>query len=262
MIWKRCKVLLIALLCSIALFLARSAVCVSDGHRFEGQCERCHLNATQGGAKPLFVKDIDALCRKCHPPQEEGLSHPSGIKPSFPLPQGMELDWTGKMTCATCHRIHGEGKYLLASEKTGKAFCVSCHRETLLAKGNYGHEAVSSRLHQPRYETADLHQPLDRESQECLGCHDYGPVALRGGTAGAGVWNHGDAVGFSHPVGVDYQVSAKKRGYKALAALDKKIRIFNGKLGCGSCHSLYSTLPKNLVVSIRGSALCLECHDK
>ena len=172
MIWKRCKVLLIALLCSVALFLVRSAVCVSDGHRFAGQCGRCHLNEPKDGLKPLFVKDIDALCRECHPQQEEGLSHPSAIKPSFPLPRDMQLDWAGKMTCATCHNIHGKGKYLLASEKNGKAFCVSCHKQTLLAKGKYGHEAVSSRLHQPRYENTDLNQPLDGESQECLGCHD------------------------------------------------------------------------------------------
>lgn len=262
MIWKRCKMFLIVLLFSFSLLLARAVVCGSDGHRFDGLCGRCHLNIPKSGTEPLLLKDVDALCKECHPQRDKEFSHPSGVKPSFTLPQDMQLDWAGKMTCATCHHIHGTGKYLLASAKTGKAFCVYCHKETLLAKGKYGHEAVSSQLHQPRYETSDLNRPLDAESQECLGCHDYGQVARKSGNIGAGVWNHGDAAGFSHPVGVDYQASAKKREYKVINALNKRIRLFNGRLGCGSCHSLYSKLPKNLVVSNKNSALCLECHDK
>jgi predicted CXXCH cytochrome family protein len=263
MTWTRCRMFLIALLFSAALFLVGSALSGPDqAHRFEGQCNRCHLNEPREGVKLLFVKEIDLLCRECHQQQGIGLSHPSGIKPSFPLPPEIRLDWLGKMTCASCHQNHGNRKYLLAGEKTGKAFCIGCHKASLLTKGKYGHESVSSPIHQPQYETTVLNQPLDRESQECLGCHDGGLAKAQKVTIGAGVWNHSDKAGFSHPVGSDYQRAVRKGGYKSMGALNKRLRMFNGKLGCGTCHSLYSTLPKKLAMSNRGSALCLECHNK
>lgn len=263
MTWKRCRTFWIALLFSAAsLFLLSLAVSLEGVHRFDGECTRCHLNLPKKGEKLLFVRDIDKLCMECHTQAGAALSHPSGVKPSFPLPPEFQLDWSGKMSCVTCHEVHGSRKYLLASEKTGKAFCVSCHQGALLIKDKYGHEVVSSLLHQPQYEITNSNQPLDRESQECLGCHDGGFARLQDVTIGAGIWNHGLRAGVSHPVGVDYQQALRKGGYKRMALLNKRIRFFDGKLGCGSCHNLYSALPAKLVVSKQGSALCLECHIK
>jgi predicted CXXCH cytochrome family protein len=251
-------------LCSSAVVLSvhHYLIAASGVHRFDGKCGTCHLNEPIAGGKLLFVKEIDILCRACHQDQGKGLSHPSGVKPSFPMPPQMRLDWLGKMTCVTCHQNHGNRKYLLATDKTGKAFCISCHQGSILAEGKYGHEVVSSQVHQTQYEVTNMGEPLDRESQECLGCHDGGTARARNVSIGSGVWNHSDEAGFSHPVGVDYQQAARKGRYKGMARLKKEIRFFNGKLGCGSCHSLYSTLPAKLVMRNHGSALCLECHDK
>jgi predicted CXXCH cytochrome family protein len=264
MTWRRCRTFLAVLLCSSAIvFSIRYYSGAAAGvHRFDGQCARCHLGEPTPGGKLLFVKEIDILCRECHQNQGKGLSHPSGIKPSFPMPPEMRLDWLGRMTCMTCHQNHGTRKYLMATDKTGKAFCISCHQGSILAKGKYGHEVISSQVHQAQYEVTNLSEPLDRESQECLGCHDGSTAKLRNVNIGSGVWNHSDKAGFSHPVGVDYQQAARKGRYRGMAGLKKEIRFFNGKLGCGSCHSLYSTLPSKLVMRNHGSALCLECHNK
>lgn len=260
---KRCRQFLIALLFSGAFSaLLAFAENMEKEHLFEGKCGQCHLNTPLKGGKILLVSDVDKLCKGCHTQIGTIMSHPYGVKPSFPLPPEFKLDWAGKMTCATCHEIHGSRKYLLVAEKTGKAFCMSCHRETLFKKNKYGHEVVSSLLHQPQYETVNPSQPLDRESQECLGCHDGGLAGARVVNIGGGIWQHGAGNAGSHPIGGDYQQAARKGGYRRKELLNRRIRLFDGKLGCGSCHNLYSTLPAMLVRSNRGSALCFECHIK
>lgn len=235
----------------------------SGGHNFEGICSKCHLSEPKPNKKLLFTKDIDMLCEECHKQEKASLSHPSGIKPSFSLPEGMPLDWTGKMTCATCHKIHvNNNKYLLITGKTGKTFCVQCHQTSLYKEGKYGHEVVESTLHQPKYEIKNINQTLDIQSIDCIACHDGTFDRHQYVTVGTGIWNHGYSIGVSHPIGVDYSKSAAKGGYKPAGVLNKKIRFFNGKLGCGTCHNLYSKIPHKLVMSNKGSALCLECHIK
>jgi predicted CXXCH cytochrome family protein len=41
-----------------------------------------------------------------------------------------------------------------------------------------------------------------------------------------------------------------------------QIRLFDGRLGCGSCHSLYSQQQKKLVMSNQNGKLCIKCHNK
>ena len=71
----------------------------------------------------------------------------------------------------------------------------------------------------------------------------------------------------SHPVGVTYPISGAlaRPGKKApsvrdLAMVDPRIRLFGGKIGCGTCHDFYSTIPKFLVLDTRGGRLCRACH--
>jgi predicted CXXCH cytochrome family protein len=260
------KIFLIALLLldivAVSLLNPDGRLKCAGSHNFEGQCLKCHLTEPKPGTKALFVKNIDILCEECHKTAGAEMSHPSGIKPSFPLPADMKLDWAGKMTCVTCHTVHGAGKYLLVGGVSGKAFCIKCHQGSLLAQGKHGHEVAASSLHQPQYEIKNLNEPLDRESIDCLSCHDgtfskYQYVAI-----GSGLWNHTQGIGLTHPIGVDYGQAQRKGRYRHSAALNKKIRLFSGKMGCGSCHSLYSSFPKKLIMSNNGSALCLECHIK
>jgi len=261
---KRSRMLWIVLLCSTIILFYRSPLRgLEEKHSFEGQCDRCHLNEPQTAMKMLFVKDVDLLCKECHQQNGKALSHPSVMKPSFPLPPEMQIDWSGKMTCVTCHQAHGSRKFLLANEKTGKAFCASCHHSGLPAKDKYGHDVISAQIHQDQQEATVVSQPLDDESQECLACHDGGFTDVKKNVAhGAGPSYSMSNSGFSHPIGVDYQPALKKEEYKSIAALNKNLRFFNGKLGCGSCHNIYSSLPAKLVVNNDGSALCLECHVK
>ncbi len=128
----------------------------AGSHFFEGQCRKCHLHEPKQGTNTLFVKNIDQLCVECHKSAGADLSHPSGIKPSFSLPADMKLDWSGKMTCITCHTVHGTGQYLLVGGKSGKAFCIRCHQGSLLAKDKHGHEVAATSLHQPQFPASGL----------------------------------------------------------------------------------------------------------
>jgi predicted CXXCH cytochrome family protein len=82
------------------------------------------------------------------------------------------------------------------------------------------------------------------------------------------MWSHGrDFIRHdqgSHPIGVVYDDARGRQGAKTdlkpIAMVDRRIRFFNGKVGCGSCHNPYSTIEKRLVMSDRGSELCLACH--
>ena len=69
----------------------------------------------------------------------------------------------------------------------------------------------------------------------------------------------------SHPIGMDYRYTAlnKSQFYFYPSRDQKRIRLFNGKLGCGSCHSLYAQTKNNLVAGFDNdnSELCLKCHN-
>ena len=101
---------------------------------------------------------------------------------------------------------------------------------------------------------------MDVESKDCLSCHD-GTVARDVGIRASEV-SEGSHVS-SHPVGVPQE---PRLGRKSIApmvpavAVNHRVRLFDGNVGCGSCHSLYSREEKLLVMSNFRSALCLSCH--
>lgn len=108
---------------------------------------------------------------------------------------------------------------------------------------------------------------LDAESTTCLTCHD-GSVA-RG--VGIGIDEQPGSIGDharSHTIGTiykDHRSAAFGQTpfpmYPA-STLNPRLRLFDGKLGCGSCHSPYAREDKLLVMSNTRSKLCLSCHQE
>ena len=68
----------------------------------------------------------------------------------------------------------------------------------------------------------------------------------------------------NHPVGVSLdRVAVKKpREFNLPQTLPKEIRLFNGKIGCGTCHNAFSNEKSMLVMNNYRSRLCLKCHNK
>lgn len=235
-----------------------------DGHDFGTRCTFCHLSTPQEGDELKFSRSVSHLCQECHNVSREN-SHPIGVLPSMDVPDGFLLDWAGKMTCATCHDPHANGdNQYLRTDARGRDFCAMCHRDFLPLQDP--HVGTISIAHSKSgiYESDSfLVEVLDPVSLECLGCHD-GVIASDAAYKIVG----GDAVtyerdGLSHPIGMDYQASAiSDRELRAVSALSPYIALYEGKVGCGSCHNPYSSEHRMLTMNNAGSALCLECHIK
>jgi predicted CXXCH cytochrome family protein len=135
-------------------------------------------------------------------------------------------------------------------------FCNICHT---IDKNRH---IVFENVHTGTYTVTDTTTRIDRVSLECIECHDShmkSPVD----SLGAGTWNHYQRE-FNHPIGVSYgKLTARKMNqYTPESMLNREIRLFDGKIGCGTCHNIYSKEKKMLVMNNRRSGLCLECHIK
>jgi len=140
----------------------------------------------------------------------------------------------------------------------------------------------------PTFEgSATAGQP-SASSKLCLSCHD-GTVAVDAFGGVSGTWFIGDSrlIGTDlrddHPISFVYDsalasidgglfdpttkvVTVGSGVYTEVSTIDDLL-LFGGRLECGSCHDVHNDAVENpdeplLRISIRGSKLCLSCHNK
>ncbi len=215
-------------------------------------------------------------CIACHR-IDQGFSHPVDVVPSstISIPDSLPLTIEGKITCTTCHDAaanHGAGtsgarrNYMLRATLTD-AFgttCAVCHRATAPTRQRgvrVSHALASERAHYFKsskpgsrsvvYAYTQANTGLDTDSRNCLSCHD--------GTIARDV---GREEHEGHPVGIAYRNSSPDREMQVrpVQMLDSRIMLFDGRIGCNSCHNPYSTEKSRLIMSNQGSRLCLSCH--
>lgn len=244
---------------------------VSPKHDFTGQCQLCHTTIPEPGTpfeQVALTDEADRLCQQCHK-MGSRTSHPTGVKPQVSIPLERYLDKEGRITCITCHEVHKEQdrsfnrqelQGLLRGHTQGRAFCFVCHNQDILG-AKWRHSMVVAYAHSPgqlsQNPTASL---LDEYSVECLSCHDgviskMTPIQVKGGD-----FKHG--IGLSHPVGVEYPVMGGYNEFNPRNTLPEEVKLFNGTVGCLSCHDPYSKKKPLLVMDNTRSALCLTCHRK
>lgn len=237
--------------------------------------------ATARAAYPDHASAIgwtDARCNGCHD-TDRTFSHPVNVSPSMPVPAGFPLE-RGRLTCTTCHdssdsSLHADarrgGGSLLRSGLEGAAFCSQCH-EPGISSLSAAHAMTVGRAHlrwpneRPDRHVSSFASGLDEESSSCLECHDGSLATDAGSKSPGGFFASASMMGQDHPIGVSYRVSSRDFSFGTgrmvhPSALDGRIRLFEGTVGCGSCHSVYSEEPGHLVMSNQGSALCLSCHE-
>lgn len=241
-------------------------------HDIAGACDECHVNdplkALESGDRVLLSTDVDNICTQCHN-DDPSLSHPSGMSTNLPIPAEFPLDWRGQVTCATCHYMHREGKpdltgYMIRTERIGRRLCEACHEGGPKGALASRHSRVMNKSHMAaKNKRAWAGTGLDSMSVQCMSCHDGTVGASAGGAdmLSRATWQHARRIGASHPIGVEYPPKGRTRTkYRDRNELSPDILLFDSKVGCGSCHGAYSTKEHTLVMSNRGSALCLECH--
>ena len=106
----------------ISLYLETSRIANVTVVECEKVKDRC-ANLSVG--KKLTID----ICRRCHPTESIGLTHPVGVaaKPTTTVPDYLPTLRGGIMTCVTCHFAHGgERKYFARSDTIS---CKTCHRE-------------------------------------------------------------------------------------------------------------------------------------
>lgn len=221
-------------------------------------------------------------CAACHP-MDPLFSHPVGQVPTMAVPDYLPLD-NGRVSCLTCHdsgsaahdraKTRHDGMLRPEAAATGN-LCMQCHVDR---GGDFraAHAMSVNRAHLQRSNPAATSSAslgfigsrstgatvLDDETRTCLSCHD--------GTMATAVSPSPDKslgyAGSGHAVGAVYQ-STRPLGsgvdnmfLRPAVTLDKRIRLFDSRVGCGSCHSPYSNEKKHLVMSNYGSKLCLSCH--
>ncbi len=106
-----------------------------DAHRPESDCRLCHtadaatLRSDPARARELILPDLESRCFDCH--AGEGPSHKTGVRPRGVVPPELPLSSDGRITCSTCHYVHGEANRANSFERIdnrrGK-LCLTCHK--------------------------------------------------------------------------------------------------------------------------------------
>ena len=234
---------------------------LTETHEFsKRECEKCHVDADKnpGSLKPMS----NSRCVNCHADLNQSQPHPVDIPPSILLPDDMPLV-NGKLGCITCHFFHPfSEKYqnrsgnLLRRPGRGALFCGACHR--IIGKVH----VVFENIHRDSYRLSGRNSSLDAYTLQCVECHDSYLDRSFGSDAAASRSSFSRRS--NHPVGVSLaQISAKNPlKFNDPYALPPNIRLFNGKIGCGTCHNAFSKEKSMLVMNNWRSRLCLKCHIK
>jgi predicted CXXCH cytochrome family protein len=235
---------------------------LNEPHRFsKRECGLCHVDADKD---PSNLKTIfNSKCVGCHAELKESKSHPVDIYPNILIPSDMPLS-NGKLGCITCHYFHpfsdtykNRSGNLLRRPGRGAVFCVACHQI------NEKDHIAFENIHRDSYRRLSVgNSRLDMYTLQCVECHDKYLDRSFGSFAGGGP-NPISGLS-SHPVGVSLErIAAKKpRRFNFPYALPGEIRLFNGKIGCGTCHNAFSKEKSMLVMNNWRSRLCLKCHKK
>lgn len=257
-------------------------------HHFDLACNTCHITSetnpdnNQLTFGPVNATDINSGCASmnCHE-YDRVMNHPVGVFAAGPIPSSMPLSGS-TITCLTCHLETGSAD-TAANLDSGTPsrihvpqeadFCGSCHYRLGGGQKERAHWRASTFAHlqwiTPGVNTTEKQGRssgrVDDESRMCMSCHQNVTVSIPAPNETRAQKKARWAKTSDHSIGMDYRQTALSSGagkeYKYPLFENGHIRFFDGKVGCGSCHSPYSKLKNNLVMSNHHDRLCLQCHD-
>lgn len=255
-------------------------------HHFDLSCSMCHdqsrssnTSGPQSKLDDIGHVDINRSCASfgCHN-YDRDLNHPVGVPAGTTSSSDMPLDKNGRITCLTCHLQpkpdnmepveNAINERMLHTSKDGDS-CQACHSSPI-GGATQVHWQFSQKAHlgnindQPDNSSDgfSFNSDIDAESETCVGCHDEVTVTVPGLFETKAQKKMRYSKMKDHPIGMEYSaiVSREAGRYINSHSISDKIRLFDGRLGCGSCHSLYSDKESLLIVKHVESELCRECH--
>ncbi len=226
---------------------------------------------------PMVIGWTDGRCGTCHE-TDVLFSHPVGMVPSRRIPSEFPLE-NGLMVCTTCHKNEQSADHaaarrdhskLLRGNGLGAEFCANCHDAGSRRREDQ-HARMLGKAHiqwpDKGFGAPDNQITVDGNSEKCMSCHDGTVASDAGGhressfLANTGGFN--GRGGDGHPVGVLYALTLNPNGdggLNSVGSLDARIRLFDNKVECGSCHTPFGGEKGLLVRENDRSALCLSCH--
>lgn len=261
-------------------------------HHFDNlQCGTCHdytpteenINSTSKNVWKTGV-DINKSCTLsgCHT-YEESMNHPIGVTVKGIIPESMQTDSFSRITCITCHENaqtapdDAESTEGITSERflqtpNSQQLCASCHASAG-SVGSRSHWRFSNKAHLNPIKTGDsfaqsntiqLFASVDDESNNCLSCHDEVSAVIPAMNETSAQKSNRFKSMSDHPIGMNFSHKANtiRGGFISPMKNSNSIRLFEGRVGCGSCHSLYSKNEFYLSVNNSNGELCRSCHNK
>ncbi len=252
-------------------------------HHFDLPCSSCHDPDTateerksKGENLWQATVNINQACTLsgCHN-YDAMLSHPVGVTVNNSAAIDLPLDSFSRVTCISCHsepqpKQSSDDRERMLHVRNGAELCGSCHVQMQGMEKNQAHWQFSNRAHLgqikpgPEQNTSPAvpFGNLDPESISCLGCHEDITATVPGFNETATQKSFRRSHMKDHPIGMEYsRVQAQSRGrFRSPHTKNERIRLFDGKVGCGSCHSLYSDYNNHLVDEDAKKSLCFQCH--
>lgn len=205
-------------------------------------------------------------CLECHAElaQRPG-THPLGVPAPARL-EGRLPTEGGRIACLTCHVPHGIGVMTAGAAPAPEAhlraappaLCAFCHFDRS-GRWDHPHNLYADALHGG----TRLALPIvggglvDPVSERCLACHDGAQAAAAPHTIRVT-----GQLGESHPIGVPVRVGWHPHGaMRPVEEIESRgVRLFDGRVGCGSCHRLYARRRGLPAAPFERSELCFSCH--
>jgi predicted CXXCH cytochrome family protein len=97
---------------------------------------------------------------------------------------------------------------------------------------------------------------IDDLTTYCMECHGPGTAGESAGEAPKAEHTV-TGMGRSHPVDVAYPDGTD--GYHPVSEVTRQLPLHDGRMTCLSCHS--GTPDRDLLLPLKGSRLCIACHD-
>ncbi len=222
-------------------------------------CDTCHRIHGSEEEHLLVLEPTSAqLCMPCH----RGLGRGTGRHPlemnldeagaARVIGYGGKLGPEGEVACMSCHDPHmASSARLLRIPNADGGLCVACHEDkTGVRQG--AHKGVTGAAGAanagPCGGCHAVHTPVTRPvagsgradplSRQCLGCHD---PSTPGRTTK-----------------VHTRGPHMFRGMSAAEAAD--LPLYDGRIGCSTCHDGHASAADLLRKEERGGRLCLACH--